>query len=255
MKENWKDIKGFKDKYQVSDLGRVRSLDRTTITSNGRKLFIKGKVLKLNRSSPEGYVRVILYGKNTKSYIRFVHRLVAQAFIPNPENKPEVNHKWGDKSDNRSNSLEWCTRSENVIHAFKTGLNPQRGEYNSKLSEIQVREICNLLDNSNMTQEEIAKEYGVLKPHIHRIDVGDRWNWLTDRKGKVENRGFKIVENCRGEIFRKLTEAANKYKVSTTNISKSCNSNGYYSAGRYPDGTLIKWNYVDTTLGPIKEGS
>jgi len=253
--EIWKDIEGFENRYQVSNMGRVKSLDRITITKNGRRLPIKGKLLRLNRSSPEGYVRVILYGPNTKPYIRFVHRLVAQAFIPNPENKPEVNHKWGDKSDNRHTSLEWCTRGENVSHAIRTGLNPQRGERNtsSKLSELQVREICNLLDNSNKTQEEIAKEYGVLKTQIHKIDIGEAWNWLTDRKGKVSNRGFRVVQNCRGEVFKKVTDAANRYGVETTNISKSCKDNKY-SAGRYGDGTLIKWNYVDT-LGPTKEGS
>ncbi|QIW89796.1 HNH endonuclease [Bacillus phage Izhevsk] len=119
--EVWIGITGFKSLYEVSNLGRVRSLDR--IGSNGR--LYKGQIKKLNDNG-KGYFQVNLKvnGKQTNKY---VHRLVAEAFIPNTENKPEVNHKDGNKGNNNIDNLEWSTRIENVEHQFSNGLNPNAG--------------------------------------------------------------------------------------------------------------------------------
>src|SRR5690349_9031584 len=106
--EIWKDIPGYEDLYQVSNIGRVKSFKR------GKEAV---RVLSLKKS---GYLYVCLCNSINK-HLR-VNRLVALAFIPNPENKSDVNHKNGIKSDNRVENLEWNTPSENRQHAYRAGL-------------------------------------------------------------------------------------------------------------------------------------
>ena len=120
MKELWKDIKGYEGCYQVSNLGRIKSLDRMTNNQYG-EYFMKGRILKNSIIKDKGYCRVSLNNGNGKISTR-VHRLVAEAFIPNPENKPEVNHKDGNKLNNCVSNLEWCTNKENIEHSIRTGL-------------------------------------------------------------------------------------------------------------------------------------
>ena len=103
--EIWKDIEGYEGLYQVSSWGRVKSTYRG------------GRVLK-GRKTKTGYLRINLCkNRNVKEYL--VHRLVAQAFIPNPQNKPQVNHIDEDKENNHVNNLEWCTAKENVNHGTR----------------------------------------------------------------------------------------------------------------------------------------
>lgn len=124
MKEVWKDIPKYKGVYQVSNLGRVKSLDRIVIDKNGRKRLCKGKILK-NNIYINGYLYVRLCDKEKNKQFQ-VHRLVAQAFIPNPNNLPEVNHKDEDKTNNKVSNLEWCTSKYNCNYGT-------RNKRNSKL--------------------------------------------------------------------------------------------------------------------------
>lgn len=112
--ESWKDIEGFKGRYSVSNLGRVRSNFRI----KGPRNTIKTNTIILKQGiSNSGYSRVNLHSDG-KQRCYSVHRLVAKAFIPNPEAKPQTNHKNGIKTDNRLENLEWATRSENQRHRY-----------------------------------------------------------------------------------------------------------------------------------------
>lgn len=113
--EKWKDVIGFEGLYQVSDMGRVRSVDRIIVRSNGTLLPLKGRILpqyqKLGNSTmPRLYVNLCKHGK---AYTKLVHRLVAEAFIPNPEKYEQVNHKDENPLNNNLGNLEWCTNIYN----------------------------------------------------------------------------------------------------------------------------------------------
>lgn len=110
--EIWRDIKNYEGRYQVSDQGRVKSLERTFIDKNGRKQIIKERVLRPGISRG-GYLRVRLYAYG-KSKTLSVHRLVCETFHKNPDNKSQVNHINEIKTDNRACNLEWSTACENI---------------------------------------------------------------------------------------------------------------------------------------------
>lgn len=122
MKEIWKDIEDYKGLYQASNLGNVKSLSKIKNNKLVGKFKTKEKILSAGIDS-KGYYSVVLY-KNGNKKVCSVHRLVAQTFIPNHENKPCVNHIDGNKLNNNVNNLEWCTYRENNLHALRTGLNP-----------------------------------------------------------------------------------------------------------------------------------
>ena len=140
--EIWKDIAGYEGYYQVSNLGNVKSIERRTknsYRSRTGKCLVKQRILKFC-VDPNGYNRVKLYKDEQKKTLK-VHRLVANAFHQNPENKPHVNHINAIRHDNRVENLEWATNSENIRHAFKIGLaKPKPGSENpsAKLSWMQV---------------------------------------------------------------------------------------------------------------------
>ena len=114
MEEQWKDIEGYEGIYQVSNLGRVRSLDRTYTMKNGRKQSQKGRFM-IARVDKDGY-EIIKLRTLTSRVAHRVHRLVAQAFIPNPDNLALINHKDENKTNNRADNLEWCTNSYNLSY-------------------------------------------------------------------------------------------------------------------------------------------
>lgn len=128
MEEIWKDIEGYEGQYQVSNLGRVRSLDRCVPfgINSSRIRKISGKILELQPHN-KGYLTANLSRHSIiTSYL--VHRLVAEAFILNTDGKEMVNHKDGNKKNNSVTNLEWATRQENEDHAFRTGLKELRND-------------------------------------------------------------------------------------------------------------------------------
>lgn len=117
--EIWKPVAGYEGIYEISSFGRLKTLSRRVNSWRGGRV-INEKIRKVGKWA-NAYPTYILSKMNAnKMYL--AHRLVAEAFIPNPENKPEVNHVDGDKSNSKATNLEWCTSSENAQHSYNTGL-------------------------------------------------------------------------------------------------------------------------------------
>lgn len=174
--EIWKDVVGYEDSYEISNLGNCRSKDRKIFMDcyGGYEREFKGQVLKTNKLR-NGYLRFTLMDKGvTKRFS--VHRLVALNFIPNPENKPQVNHIDGNKENNHVDNLEWCTSSENHKHAHRIGLESQKGSKNngSKLTEEDVEKIKVMLLHE-IHVPTIAKMFNVSRGTIYPIKKGKQW--------------------------------------------------------------------------------
>ena len=124
MEEIWKDIENYEGYYQVSNLGNIRSLDRLIIQVDAKKgkyaRIIKGRIIK-PENNKRGYKCVTLTIQN-KKVLKPIHRLVAEAFIPNPNNYPVINHIDGNKHNNKATNLEHCSHKHNVNEAMRLGL-------------------------------------------------------------------------------------------------------------------------------------
>lgn len=155
----WVDIKGFEGKYQVNSKGEVRSV---RIWHSPRPM--KAHLMK------NGYWGVFLGRKG-----KYIHRLVAEAFISNRSNKPHVNHIDGDKQNNQPYNLEWCTHAENIAHAGRMGKMTRKSNGNArKLTHEQVSQIRQLLI-SKTPQRKIAQQFGVSQGTIGFIARGETW--------------------------------------------------------------------------------
>ena len=161
MIEEWKDIKGYEGLYQVSNLGRVKSLK-----------FGKERILKTGVDR-YGYISVNLY-KNNKRKLCKVHRLVAEAFIPNLENKPEVNHLDEDKTNNMVSNLEWCTRNENVNHGTRNKRISKKLKVISKGTKIKAIDIANGEWNEYCSIRECARQLELDSSNIRKCLNGER---------------------------------------------------------------------------------
>lgn len=117
----WQAIKNYEGLYEASECGQIRSIDRKILGVDGIEYPYKGRILAQTPNKNVRYYTVSLW-KNNKGTTHYVHRLVAEAFIPNPSSKPEINHIDGNRQNNLVTNLEWCTRFENTKYAIDTGL-------------------------------------------------------------------------------------------------------------------------------------
>ena len=187
-KEIWKEI--GKTGYEVSDLGRIR---------NGKRILA-------GSYHSDGYIFTNIRGDQIP-----IHRFVAGAFIPNPDNKPEVNHKDGNKMNNSVSNLEWVTRSENLKHAVRLGLRPKGlSTYKGKFTEEQREEIKNYWNSGEYSRREIAKLYGVSHTCINDI-LNNKYQYAT----KVN-----IFESVARPIVDTLNELRDSYIRETDEIKK-----------------------------------
>lgn len=163
MTEKWKDVDGYDGLYKVSTLGRVKGKHR----------------IKSQQDNGKGYLMVRL-NKNGESRWHLVHRLVAKAFIENPQNKPTVNHIDGNRKNNKFNNLEWATYSENNLHSYRS---------NGRKSALAVPIYCIETGKIYKSSYDASKETGIPQSSINRCangifksTNGTHWGLLTNRK-------------------------------------------------------------------------
>lgn len=164
MNKKWIPILGYEQSYEVSNSGNVKSIPRKWTSKDIR--FLTPRITK-------GYETVALGSGHGKFKSYLIHRLVAIAFIPNPENKKQVNHKDGNKRNNNVLNLEWCTNQENCIHASNNGFSP-RGEssYRAKLKECDVVKIRQMM---NEPRKKIAIMFGICPQTVSQIIYKKIW--------------------------------------------------------------------------------
>ena len=176
MTEIWKPIPGYEGYYEVSDQGRVRSLERVISDTRGRKYVLPGRILRL-RIDRKGRVKYILT-KDRKRDNCSAHRLVAITFIPNPDNLPEVNHKDENPKNNRVENLEWCTSEYNRLY----GTHIERISQKNWVSVIGTDKDGNEYRFASM--KEAAEKTGARQENIshccrgvHHTAGGYRWRY------------------------------------------------------------------------------
>lgn len=171
--EVFKKIDGI-DGIEVSNSGKIKFLSKKIIDTNGNERIYKEKIKDKFAINSSGYKKISYYNDGEfKNY--YLHRLIAMAFIPNPENKPFVNHKDGNKLNNNIDNLEWCTHSENIIHAYKNHLKEDTGyakyirrESNRKLTEDEINDI-RAMYKKGIKQVDIAKKYNLYSRTVNNI--------------------------------------------------------------------------------------
>lgn len=170
-KEIWKFHPYFGQLVQFSNLGRVKSFIRNHKT---------GQILNNKVVNSAGYLRVSILGRKY-----FIHRVIAELFVPNPDNKPEVNHKDGNKTNNKADNLEWVTRSENMKRAYKLGLQKSSEKQKQAVSkwnkEHRIKKVYQYDTKGNLlnifkSQQEAAKILNLSEASISRILNGQRNN-------------------------------------------------------------------------------
>jgi hypothetical protein len=174
INEFWSPIEGYESLYEVSNWGRIKSLEKVILYSNGRRYLYEEKILKLNPSN--GY-RTISLVKDKVKVTHMVHRLVAFAFKENPLSKPFVNHEDGDRSNNYYLNLTWSTNSENQYHSYNVlGNKAVKGESNgaSKLNEKDIT-IIRALYATGISQSEIGKLFGICQQAITKVISRKTW--------------------------------------------------------------------------------
>ena len=176
--EIWKAIPGYEGLYEVSDFGRVKRIA-------GYKCKVD-RVLK-NKVTKDGYYETALCNGKKYKYIR-THRIVADVFCSNPQNKPEVNHKDGNKHNNRAENLEWVTPSENQKHAYRFGLHKVSGGAISNRKKIRCLELGVETDSLHAMQRELCKRGFTKSTRINRLS-------------EIMNNGVKVYRGLHFEFI------------------------------------------------------
>lgn len=195
MTELWKDVVGYEGLYQVSNMGNVRSVDHESAVTRNGVTFItrkKGKMLAPTRRQ-HGYLGVMLYGKGGHAKRGFktfsIHRLVAEAFIPNPNGYTEINHLDECKTNNRADNLEWCDRKYNVNYGTTQKRRAKKMTNNPKRSKrIVQRDLSGAEVKTWPSMQEVKRQLGYEPSNIYRSchddythAYGYRWEYADKR--------------------------------------------------------------------------
>lgn len=177
--EEWRPVKGYEDRYEISNFGRLKTLTRV-VKEHRRSYVRKGKIMN-KYSNKDGYYRVKLYNGDATFKNESVHRLVLEAFIPNPNNYLEVNHIDGNPSNNYVENLEWCSKEQNVKHAYDTGLKKKEnyigeGNKTSKLKEEDIISIREEYGTGTTSYSKLAEKYNVVMSNIWSIINRKTWS-------------------------------------------------------------------------------
>lgn len=191
MKEIWNPVKGYEGLYEVSNYGRVKRVAHSYISKRGITEQLKERALK-NHKYPNGYEYVVL-SKNTEVHTRLVHRLVADAFIPNPNNYPVVDHINAKQNDNRACNLRWCTPSMNS----RNPLTYQK-QFTSHGTEVDMLSLSGEYIRSFVTISQAAREMGVSFSAISKCVTGEsntsagyKWRYKDENsRNKYRNRTY-----------------------------------------------------------------
>lgn len=207
--EIWKDVVGYEGLYQVSNLGRVRSLDKSIeiqTKRNGKTLkpfraFYKGKILKPT-IDPHGYALVQLRNNGDAWFVR-VHRLVAMAFLPNPDHKPCINHLDNTRNNNVVTNLEWCTYQENSQYAAKQGrIKGLLGKHHTEETKERIRKAkSGVKQSEEWVAKRVAGNRKAVRTEQWRKRIGDanrlHGKKIIDTRTMIE---YPTVRNCAQEI-------------------------------------------------------
>jgi len=211
--ELWKEISEYEGLYSVSSLGRVKSIQREVLYSNGRTHIVKEKILKQEISKTTKMKRVTL--SKQCSVERFlVHRLVGKEFIPNPENKSQINHIDGDRLNNTITNLEWCTGSENMMHAYKTNLQTALKEQKCPSAKLEWCDIHEIRDSfkSGITVKTLKTKFNVSEENIRHILRNSTW--------KDNNYNPILMRKINDLKYIPITKAVNIMNASGMNMSE-----------------------------------
>lgn len=213
--EIWKPVQGYEDRYLISSWGQVKSL--------------YGKSSRVLKPFVDRYAYVSLWKEKQKRFA--IHRLVAQAFINQHESTETliVNHKNGIKTDNQVDNLEWVTQSENIQHAFKTGLSMiPKGEnhYSAKFSEAGIIKIFEAFKLGKLTKQ-VAEEFNLDIQQIYSLRRGKRWSYLGYSKADLNPKGVPVpYDRASSELLNEVRELVKqrvprKKIMELTGISKT----------------------------------
>ena len=191
----WKPVKNYEGLYEVSDLGLVKSLDRVHDLGN-RKCLYRGKLMQA-RDNGMGYLRIKL-SKNNKARRVMLHRVIAEAFIPNPFNYKTVNHKDGNKKNNTISNLEWCTQKQNVKHAIKMGL--------IDIEKLKRR-------SSKIGKKTITKIAGHNSISVFNTNTKTYYKSITEAASCNGLNRKKLSKMIHGKIVNKTSFIIEKYKT------------------------------------------
>lgn len=240
--EIWKDIPGYNGRYQASNLGRIRSTDRTVLKNNGVLGPYKGKILRLFEGTG-GYMYVAIAKEQNKFQARRLHRVIAETFIPNPLNLPQINHINEDKKDNRAENLEWCTGKYNTNYGHRAekfaismrnniSLSKEVNQYDLEGNYIRsfpsAAEAARFLNLNDVA----AGRIGQCCRHLFKKGnsaYGHLWEFAT-----AENKGISIeklqigvpiyqysLDNCFIKKWDNIRTAARTLNLSESNINRA----------------------------------